>query len=144
MKTSGVWGLCIRTSQLLPTSGRQAGQKWPRTNGDLCTAQLSPPTWHPSLAGSCQPDRDHAEQRSTAQGLPRTLSDILPILARRAPLVPPQQAPDLRLSQQWSSSLTLNLPYPAPPQHPWEDPRGGPHLSVYHVDAMLICFLVSR
>ena len=112
-------------------------------HGDLCTAQLSPPTGHPSLAGSCQPDRDHAELRSTAQGLPRTLSDILPLLSRRAPVVPPQQAPDLRLSHQWSSSLTLNLPTPPHPSAPWEDPRGGPHLSVCHVGAMLTCFLVS-
>ena len=34
-------------------------------------------------------------------------------------------------------------PTPPHPSTPWEDPRGGPHLSVYHVGAMLICFLVS-
>ena len=43
MKTNGEWGLCIRTSQLLPTSGRQAGQKW------LCTVEICalPSSHHP-------------------------------------------------------------------------------------------------
>ena len=103
----------------------------PKNLGDLRTAQLSPPAWQPSLAGRCQPDGDHAGQHSTAWGLPRAQSDIRPLLSRRAALVPPQQAPDLRLSGHWPSSLILNLPTPSTP---WAGPRGGSHLSGCHVD----------